>query len=204
MSDDRNDGARERMGFLTVREMQDLSNSQSILDFHSTLISRYASLGPNNVLYPGTVIESDDASELKIGTENVFYPGSIVQAVRGGKVDIGDRNTFGPGGVQVKANLHSTNVVIGNDVRLVNGVELVGHSHLGDGSQIIGAIQAQSVVLEGGGGFLSAEVDGRGAVLKGFGLARGLRLNAGDVVNGVGDFSAHPVERQSDYHPRAN
>ncbi|MEU8925482.1 hypothetical protein AB0D10_31885 [Kitasatospora sp. NPDC048545] len=40
-------------------------------------------------------------------------------------------------------------------------------------------------------------------MLKGTGLARGIRLAAGDVMNGLGDLAAAPVERQLAYHPRS-
>ncbi|MGW3103523.1 hypothetical protein [Streptomyces sp. NPDC001100] len=40
-------------------------------------------------------------------------------------------------------------------------------------------------------------------VFDGAGLARGIRLEAGEVVNGLGDFVAASVERQLAYHPRS-
>ncbi|MGW2400631.1 hypothetical protein ACWCYY_29135 [Kitasatospora sp. NPDC001664] len=67
----------------------------------------------------------------------------------------------------------------------------------------IGAVAVQSVRLAGGGEHAYPDPDGRGAVLKGSGLARGLSLEAGEVVNGSGDFAAAPVERQRAYHPDA-
>lgn len=67
-----------------------------------------------------------------------------------------------------------------------------------------GAISAQSVQPAGGDDFTGPDPpDLRGAVLKGTGLARGIRLAAGDVMNGLGDLAAAPVERQLAYHPRS-
>ena len=63
-------------------------------------------------------------------------------------------------------------------------------------------MSVRDVVLSGGGDFTHPDPDGRGAVLKGSGTARGLRLDRGDVINGIGDFAAFPVERQVKYHPR--
>ncbi|MFF2659853.1 hypothetical protein ACFVUH_21130 [Kitasatospora sp. NPDC058032] len=45
--------------------------------------------------------------------------------------------------------------------------------------------------------------DLRGAVPKGAGLARGIRLEAGDVVNGLGGFATATIERRLAYHPRS-
>ena len=79
----------------------------------------------------------------------------------------------------------------------------MGITTIGAGCQVIGAIRAQSVRLEGGQDWSHPDPDQRGAVLKGHGLARGLQLSAGEVVNGIGDFSQAPVERQATYHPRS-
>ncbi|MDP9843982.1 hypothetical protein [Streptosporangium lutulentum] len=38
--------------------------------------------------------------------------------------------------------------------------------------------------------------------MKGFGLARGIQLGAGEVINGAGDFADASIERQLAYHPR--
>jgi hypothetical protein len=92
--------------------------------------------------------------------------------------------------------------VIGDEVRLLNGCELVGESALGDGCQLIGQVSAQSVHLEGGKSHRWAEPDERGAVLKGTGLARGITLHAGQVMNLQPSFSESEAESQSSYHPR--
>jgi len=50
--------------------------------------------------------------------------------------------------------------------------------------------------------YRDTDPDRRAAVLKGFGLARGITLEAGQVVNGAGNFSKAPVEWQRTYHPK--
>ncbi len=66
---------------------------------------------------------------------------------------------------------------------------------------MLGQITAQQVALGAGEDFSYPDPDGRGAVLKGFGKARGLTLDPGEVINGTGDFADAPLERQRTYHP---
>jgi hypothetical protein len=68
---------------------------------------------------------------------------------------------------------------------------------------VLGPITAQQVELSGGADGSHPDPDHRGAVLKGFGKARGLTLKTGEVVNGSGDFATAPIERQRSYHPDA-
>ncbi|WP_328789405.1 hypothetical protein [Streptomyces sp. NBC_00273] len=194
---------RVQNGFLTLEDMMDLAARNTVFDPYSTLIARDARIGSGNVFYPGVVVRCDSGGECRIGDANTFHPATLVVAAAGGRVTIGDGCSLGPGGVQIKANQPKTDLRIGNGVRLLNGAEIVGSSLLGDGSQIIGAVAAQSVELGGGQDFTGPDPDLRGAVLKGFGLARAVRLNTGDVVNGAGDFASAPIERQLAYHPRS-
>ncbi|MGW4647191.1 hypothetical protein [Kitasatospora sp. NPDC004289] len=197
------DAARTAAGLRTVTELLAPGDGNVVHDPFSVLISRRVTLGQDNVLYPGVTLECDELSSCSIGSGNVLRPGTAVLAEAGGSVRIGDRNLFGDGGARIKANRADAAVVVGDRTRLLNGPEVVGRSEIGDGCQVIGAVAVQSVRLAGGGDHAYPDPDGRGAVLKGSGLARGLSLEAGEVVNGSGDFAAAPVERQRAYHPDA-
>ncbi|MEU8998350.1 hypothetical protein AB0952_24330 [Streptomyces caniferus] len=196
------DNHRRENGFLTLTEMTVLAETNTVFDPFSTLIAKTAEIGAGNTFFPGVTV-SCDGGTCSIGRGNVFYPSTLVIGRSGGRVVIGDECSFGPGGVQVKANQPGSELSIGHRVRLLNGAEVVGSSRIGAGAQVIGAISAQSVELAGGGDFTSPDPDRRGAVLKGFGLARGVQLGAGDVMNGIGDFTGAAIERQLAYHPRS-
>lgn len=191
------DRIRQDSGFLTVAEVQQLCATQQILDPSSTLISRKVQLGEGNVFYPGVVIQVDDQSSCVIGHRNVFYPGAFLAAEHGGMILLGSDNTLGPGGVQLSAGRGDA-VAVGDGARLGNGPVVTGRSVLGSGSQILGAVEADSVVLADGGDFRSSPPENRGAVLKGNGFARGLRLAPGQLVQGFGDFATAAVVPQTD------
>ncbi|MBD3777672.1 MAG: hypothetical protein IE923_00205 [Micrococcales bacterium] len=192
-----------RSRLLSVDALAGATTDNQVLDPHSVLISRFATLGEGNVFYPGVVIQSDEDSVLTIGSQNVFYPGAFLLAESGGRLEIGSHGSYGPGGVQLKANARGAAIVVGDRVRLTNGPEIVGETSIGDGGQLIGPIRAQSVQIAGGGDHTEPDVDRRAGVLKGVGLARGTRVEVGEVVNGLGNFADARVERQSVYHPRA-
>lgn len=191
------DSIRQDLGFLTVAEVLQLCATQQILDPSSTLISRRVQLGEGNVLYPGVVIQVDDQSSCVIGHRNVFHPGTFLTAEHGGMLLLGSEITLGPGGVQLKAG-RTHAVAVGDGARLANGPVVTGRSVLGTGSQIMGAVEADSVVLADGGDFRSNPAEKRGAVLRGTGLARGLRLAPGELVQGFGNFATADVVRQTD------
>jgi len=195
------DEARRRHGFRTIAEVARLAESNTIFDVYSTLVATTAMIGRDNVLHPGVIVRAD-GGDCVLGSGVVLHAGTSIEAVAGGSVVVGDGCVLGPGGVQIRANRGNARIRLGDRVRLLNGVELLGICDIGDGAQILGAIVAQNVTLAGGGDYTAADPDERGAVLKGSGLARGLVLGIGDVVNAVGDFAAAPVERQSKYHPR--
>lgn len=200
----RHDEHRTALGFLTLAQTDALAHAGvRILDPYSTLVSRGVEIGPDTVVYPGVVIQRDAASQLTLGRGNLLYPGCLLIAERGGQVLVGDNCELGPGGVQVKANMPDAEIVLGDGARLLNGAELTGRSHLGNGAQIIGQVSAQSVRLGGGlGGYAWPNPDERGALLKGAGLARGLTLARGEVVSCQPSLGNADVERQSRYHPR--
>jgi UDP-3-O-[3-hydroxymyristoyl] glucosamine N-acyltransferase len=169
-----------------------------VFDPYSTLLSADAEIGTDNVFYPGVVINGT----CRIGNANTFHVATHLLAGDGARIIIGNGATFGPGGVQITVTGADVECRIGNRVRLRNGAEIVGPSVLGTGSQVLGPISARNVHLAPGGDFAEPNPDLRGAVLKGFGRAQGIRLGMGEVINGLGDFAAAPVERQLTYHPR--
>ncbi|HEY2508743.1 MAG TPA: hypothetical protein VGI58_19680 [Streptosporangiaceae bacterium] len=196
------DEHRTGLGFLTVGQVDALADrGVRVLDPFSALISASAEIGPGTVVYPNVVVQCDPVSTLLVGSRNLLYPGTFLLADSGGQLLIGNDCELGPGGVQVKANRADAHIRLGDGGRLLNGCELTGRSELGDGCQIIGPIQAQSVRLAGGlGGYAWPDPDGRGALLKGAGLARDISLARGEVMNGQGSFASSPVERQASYH----
>lgn len=191
------DNIREELGYLTVAEILQLCATQQILDPSSTLISRKVQLGAGNVFYPGTVIAVDSQSSCVIGERNVFYPGAFLSAENGGMLLLGSDISLGPGGVQLTAG-RADAVAVGDKARLGQGAVVSGRSVLGSGSQILGAVQAESVILADGGDHTSNPPEKRGSMLRGSGVARGLRLAPGDVIQAYGDFSSAAVDRQQD------
>jgi carbonic anhydrase/acetyltransferase-like protein (isoleucine patch superfamily) len=201
--DVRLDAVRDSAGFLGVAQVIALAdNGVMVYDPFSVLISRGVLIGKGCVLYPMVTIECDGRSTCTLGAGNTLLSGTRIVAEAGGHVTIGARNLIGEGGAQVKANRPGTSIVIGNQSRITGGAEITGTCMIGDGCQVIGAVMAQSVRLDGGQSWTHPDPDARGAVLKGRGLARGLHLRTGEVINGNGDFSSAPVERQAAYHPK--
>lgn len=184
--------------FYTEEELQALDNTLLHLD-GGVLVSKNVTLGSQNVFYPNVVIESDSDSMVTIGANNIFYPGTFIQA-KNGKITIYDNNIFGPGNLTVLTQ--NSELSIGSDGRYANNAQIMGNTNLGDGSQVLGPITVQSCKLEGGMGYQHTIPDERGAVLKGFGLARDINLTKGHVMNGSGNFREAPIEQQSVYHPR--
>ncbi|GAA1809893.1 hypothetical protein GCM10009682_34480 [Luedemannella flava] len=197
------DAIRRSQGYQGVFDLLRLGrHGVVVLDPYSTLISEGVRLGAGTVLYPNVVVRCDERSGCAIGEGNTLWPQTLLLAVDGGVIEIGDGNQLGPGGVQLKANQVGARIVVGDGTRLLNGPEIVGRSSLGSGCQVLGQIAAQSVTLAAGREHTWPDVDERGAVLKGFGVARGLSVGVGEVINGHGDFAAAPIERQAAYHAR--
>lgn len=198
------DEQRASQGFHTVSELLDFAEQDNrILDPFSVLISTAVSLGSGNQIYPNVVIEIRDESRVTIGDNNVFYPNSLFIAEGGGSILVGDNNQFGDGGCYVKASNAERAINIGSNGRYINGAQILGRTTLGSGSQVIGPITVQDCVLEEGGDFEHADPDTRAGVLKGSGLARGLTITTGAVLNGLGTFDADNIEVQSKYHPKS-
>lgn len=196
------DEQRSNLGFLSYNELiETIGGRNTVLDAHSTLISRGVDIGKDNIIYPGAVIERLGEGKITISDGNTFYPGTYILC-SSGEVYIGSGNSFGPAGVTVRANMPTALIEIGDRGRYCDGANIMGVTSLGSGSQVLGNITVQNCALSAGGTFQESDPDKRAAVLKGFGLARNMTLSAGEVVNGIGDFSKSPIERQSFYHPK--
>jgi hypothetical protein len=188
---------RRKLGFLTVEEL--LESDNTFLEPFSILVSRNVSLGQGNIFYPSTVLQTSEQGKINVGDTNTFTPACFFYV--SGIVTIGNNNLFGDGGLTARVSMDET-LTIGNHGRYINGVALTGNNSLGNGSQIIGAIRVQHCVLASGGDFNHTEPDERGAVLKGYGLARGLTLDCGQVIDGRGIFSKADIKMQSFFHPK--
>lgn len=203
MSDDYLETQRAAKGFYTPTSLIATVGQQNrILDPYSVVISSKSTIGKGNVFYPNVIIEQRDEGHIAIGDNNVFYPGTYIYASHG-KITIESQNEFGPAGLTIKANVPEVAIAIGSHGRFCDGASIMGASSLGSGSQILGAITVQGCILAEGGSSTEPNPDKRAAVLKGFGLARGLTLSTGQVVNGHGNFSDSPIETQRSYHPGA-
>jgi hypothetical protein len=197
---DQIDRQRAGRGFLTVAEVLRLAGRGNvILDPFSTLISAEATIGTGNLFYPGVVVEARAAGAIAIGDGNIFHARTLLLA-EGGSLTIGDGNEFGDGGVSVKTA--GATIAIGDGGRYTQGAEINGRNTLGSGSQILGPIAVQRCTLGAGESYRHPDPDLRGAVLKGMGIARGLAVGQGEVINARATFEQARIERQAVYHPK--
>lgn len=181
--------------------ISDIGAKNTILDPYSVLIGVGIKVGEGNIFYPNVVIEAQGGGVIAIGDNNIFYPGTYLFS-SAGSVTIGNSNEFGANGCTIKANMPDASITIGDGGRYCDGASIMGKTSLGSGSQVLGAITVQGCTLAAGGTFQTPDPDDRAAVLKGFGLARGITLEKGQVINGTGNFADRPVEWQHDYHPK--
>lgn len=194
---DRINQYRRDLGFLTIEEM--LESSNIFFDPFSILISRNVRLGKRNTFYPSTVLQTTGQGSITLEDNNTFTPTCFFYT--SGTVVIGSNNLLGDGGLTARVSVGET-LAIGSNGRYINGAALTGNNTLGDGSQIIGPIRVQNCVLESGGDFTHPEPDERGAVLKGYGLARDIYLKCGQVIDGRGAFDIADIKPQSFFHPK--
>ena len=197
------DEQRRKRGFLTIGELLTLTDTDNvILDPYSVLLSAHAAVGRGNVFYPNVVVEASEQASVVIGDGNTFTPGCFF-AASGGAMQVGDHNLFGDGGFTARTTSVSDRLEIGSHGRYINGPALSGRNALGSGSQVIGPIRVQGCSLAAGESHEFPKADARGAVLKGYGLARGIILEQGQVIAGRGDFQLSDLKMQSFYHPEA-
>ena len=196
------DGARERLGYLGVNALMALrARGNLILDPYSTLVSVRAAIGSGNVLMPGITLTCAEGAELVIGDGNTLQQGTLI-VVDTGAVRIGAGNLLGDAGLTIRASRADALIEIGDHGRYQSGVTLIGRCRLGSGSQLLGPIAVESCDLGAGGSFREPDPDLRGGVLKGFGVARGLTVPQGQVVQGHGVFRAEDIKPQSYFHPK--
>jgi carbonic anhydrase/acetyltransferase-like protein (isoleucine patch superfamily) len=193
--------ARSALGFLSLDELAALSaKGIHILDPFSTLVSPDVEIAAGAVLWPGVSLEAISGGRVRIGAGTRLFPGAHLRA-DGGSILVGSDVALGDeGGFSVKAKPGET-VEIGDRARLSGGGRLSESCALGAGSQVLGRIDVRSCRLGAGGDYTEADPDRRGAVLKGSGLARGLTLAQGQVIQAFGLFSQDEVRPQSFFHP---
>lgn len=194
------DAHRAQRGFLSVSQLLAIHSQNILLDPLSILISEGVELGTGNVLYPGVILEIQNAGRIRIGNRNFFYPGALFLADQG-EILAGDENEFGDGGVRIKAIMPDSSIIIGNAGRYMSGPDITGRCVLGSGTQILGAISVQNCTLGAGESYRHPDPDQRGGLFKGAGLARNLTVGQGEVISQRGMFEASAIERQSVYHP---
>jgi carbonic anhydrase/acetyltransferase-like protein (isoleucine patch superfamily) len=204
MSDTATDRLRQKSGFLSIAETAALgARGVTVFDPHSTLIARHAMLASGVVLWPGTVIEADAAGRVSLAAGVVLFGGARIVA-RGGEVAIGRDAEIGEdGGFTLRAVGPDVRVLVGDEARLKGGGVLELNTSIGRGAQVLGAIGVQNCRLGDGGSYRDAEPDRRGGVLKGVGVARGLSVPQGHVIQAFGVFAEAPLRRQSYFHPPA-
>jgi hypothetical protein len=196
------DRSRAAAGYLAVRETAALvADGNLVPDPFSVLISRFVTLGTGNLLYPGVVLEGRDGAPLAVGDRNRFHGPTLIVAETG-PIQIGHDNQFGEGGFTARANRAGAGIRIGDGGRYLGGVTVLGQTRLGSGSQVLGAITLDDCDLGDGRPYAEPDPDLRGAVLKGQGLARRLRLAVGEVIVGDRAFRQQDLQRQTDFHPK--
>lgn len=201
------DAVRLAAGFLTVAEVAALAPGVLVLDPGSVLVGRGVAIGDGAVLYPGTALETRGAAarsgSIDIARGVRVGPGPVTIVADDASVTIGEGALLGPGGVTLTAE--HDDIVVGAGARLRGGAVVEGPARLGPGTQVLGAVAARDVVLEGGETFAEPDPDRRGAVVKGAGRVHGVRVATGEVVVAGAGVGVAPfvVERQRTHHPTA-
>ncbi len=185
-------------GYLTIDEILELTQSNSVYDPFSLLITRGVIVGSGNVFYPSVLITSEMSEYIVIGNENIFYAGCMLCS-KNGIITIGNSNEIGENGIKIKSEKIA--IAIKDQCRLNNGAQIHDGCQLGNGSQVLGNIKVQECIVEDGESYRIKDPNQRGGVLKGFGYAKGLVVKKGEVICGEGDFAKSALERQETYHP---
>lgn len=188
--------------FYTLSEMCALCKDNIIFDFYSVLISKNVTLGKDNIIYPGVIMETDLESNITIGSHNVFFNNTHVEAKCCGDITIGNYNNFMNGGISIRSNMPNSKIIFSNNGRYDGRINIFGNCLFGEGSQIIGTINVYNCTLIGGGDYNEKDPDRRAGLIKGFGTAKNIVVDKGMVVNGFGDFSQADLELQSNYHKK--
>ena len=197
------DDIRRQRGFLSVADTAALiGRGVVIFDPYSTLISEDVDLESGVVIWPGVTLQRLDAGTLAGGAGTVLHSGTRIVA-RGGTVVIGRGVEIGEeGGFTVKADRPGVVIEIGDEARLLGGGSAILNNIIGRGAQVLGPIRMQECRLEDGGSHAEPDPDRRGGVLKGAGVARGLAVPQGGVIQAFGRFDAGALRRQVEFHPK--
>jgi len=197
------DAARQRLGFLSLAETAALAHRGVLIpDPSSVLISAHVRLEDGSVLWPNVILQALDLGQIAIGRGTNLFSGTRIVAT-GGRVTIGGEVEIGEeGGFTIKAGAGEV-IGIGDGARLLGGGSLTQANRIGRGAQILGPIRCQNCTLGDGGTYRDPEPDDRGGVLKGSGVARGIEVPQGHVIQAFGLFAEAPVRRQSYFHPKA-
>lgn len=197
------DAARRRAGFLALCETFRLAEEGvTVLDPFSTLITPGVVLSPGTVIWPGVTLQVGEEGRIVVGKDVQLDTGTRIVSI-GGRVTVGQGSEIGEeGGFTIKAERPQCEIVIGAGARLLGGGSLTLDNRIGDGAQVLGPIRMQNCTLASGGTYREPDPDRRGAVLKGCGVARGIDLPTGMVIQAFGLFSDAPVRQQSYFHPK--
>jgi carbonic anhydrase/acetyltransferase-like protein (isoleucine patch superfamily) len=196
------DAARERLGFLSEAGIIALSRLGIMLpDPGSVLVSGDVRLAEDVVLWPNVILQISAGGRITIGRGTNLFPGTRIVA-SGGSVTIGARTEIGEeGGFTLKAGAGET-IEIGDGARLLGGGSLTLSNRIGRGAQILGPVRCQNCLLGDGGTYRDPEPDERGGVLKGSGIARGIEVPQGHVIQAFGLFAEAVMRPQSYFHPK--
>ncbi|MGO4527336.1 hypothetical protein AB4097_21080 [Microvirga sp. 2MCAF35] len=194
--------ARRRLGFLSLEETAALGHRGILLpDPGSVMVSPGVQLEEDVVLWPNVILQASSNGHIAIGRGTNLFPGTRIVA-SSGSVMIGAGAEIGEeGGFMIKAGVGET-IGIGDGARLLGGGSLSLSNRIGHGAQIVGPIRCQNCTLGDGGTYRDPEPDERGGVLKGSGVARGLKVPQGHVIQAFGLFAEAVMRRQSYFHPK--
>ncbi|QRM31454.1 hypothetical protein [Microvirga sp. VF16] len=196
------DDARNHLGFLSRDETIALARRGILVpDPGSVLVSGDVRLAEDIVLWPNVILQISAGGSIAIGRGTHLFPGTRIVAL-GGSVIIGNEAEVGEeGGFTIKAGAGET-IDIEDGVRLLGGGSLILSNRIGRGAQILGPIRCQNCTLADGGTYRDPEPDERGGVLKGSGVARGIEVPQGHVIQAFGPFTDAVMQRQSYFHPK--
>jgi hypothetical protein len=201
-ADLRSDEARRRLGFLSLEETAALGDrGVQLPDPGSVLVSPHVRLEEDVVLWPNVILQVSFEGRITVGRGTNLFPGTRIVAPNG-LVVIGTGAEIGEeGGFTIKTGPGDT-IAVGNGARLVGGGSLTLSNRVGRGAQILGPIRCQNCTLGDGGTYRDPDPDERGGVLKGSGVARGIEIPQGHVIQAFGLFSEAVMRRQSYFHPK--
>jgi len=201
-TDLKGDEARRRLGFLSREETAALGRRGILLpDPGSVLVSPDVQLEEGVVLWPNVILQVSSEGRIAVGRGTSLFPGTRIVA-SAGTVAIGAGVEIGEeGGFTIKAGAGDT-IAIGDGARLLGGGSLALSNQIGQGAQILGPIRCQNCALGGGGTYRDPKPDERGGVLKGSGVARGIEVPRGHVIQAFGLFTDAVMRRQSYFHPK--